>query len=178
MKIGEVMSRGARTCRTDDSLAEAARIMWEGDCGCLPVVDAAGRLAGMITDRDVCMAAYTQGARLQDCRVASAMTRDAAACTPADSLGRVHELMRSRRVRRIPVLDAERKPIGVVTLGDLVRGAQHALSDKRETHEVLRTLDEVARPRVVAPSEPGTLVPLARPSPETSASRVRNAPRA
>src|SRR6185436_15132014 len=61
MFVRDVMQGLVRTCRTEDSLAEAAQLLWEHDCECAPVVDATGRLAGMITDRDVCKAVYASG---------------------------------------------------------------------------------------------------------------------
>ena len=59
---------------TGDSLNRAAQIMWERRCGCVPVIDA-GRVVGLLTDRDVCMAAYTQGRRIDDIAVTTAMSR-------------------------------------------------------------------------------------------------------
>ena len=75
MKIQNLMTRDVRTCRREDVLVEAARIMWENDCGSVPVVDAQRHVVGMITDRDICMAAYTRGQRLADMTVESAMSK-------------------------------------------------------------------------------------------------------
>src|SRR5262245_6101900 len=61
MEVREIMSTDLETCRADDTLDRAARLMWEHDCGVVPVVDHEGTAVGMITDRDICMAAYTQG---------------------------------------------------------------------------------------------------------------------
>jgi Mg/Co/Ni transporter MgtE len=59
--VRDLMTTAVRSCTTGDNLQRAAQIMWESDCGVVPVVDRDGRLVGMITDRDICMAAYTQG---------------------------------------------------------------------------------------------------------------------
>ena len=69
MKVEQVMNRNVKTCRSSDSLDRAAQLMWENDCGCVPIVDDEGRGVGMVTDRDVCMAAYTQGGPLTHLRV-------------------------------------------------------------------------------------------------------------
>ena len=61
MHVESLMTRTGVTSGAEDSLASAARRMWDRDCGCLPVVDTHHRVVGMITDRDVCMAAYTTG---------------------------------------------------------------------------------------------------------------------
>jgi len=60
--------------------------MWENDCGCVPVVDRAARLIAMLTDRDICMAAYTRGGTLKDIRVSAAMSSELFACRPDDDL--------------------------------------------------------------------------------------------
>ncbi len=115
-----VMSRGVRTCSAEDTLSRAAQVMWESDCGVVPVVDAENKLQGMITDRDVCMAAYIQGAPLSAALVGSAMSRDIAIVAPDEPLRVVTEIMRRRQVRRVPVVDAEGKLMGVVSLADLL----------------------------------------------------------
>ena len=76
MKIEDIMTRDVRTCTSSDTLATAAQIMWENDCGAVPVLDAEDRVVGIITDRDLAMAAHLQGVPLRDSRVASAMARD------------------------------------------------------------------------------------------------------
>src|SRR5262249_6621023 len=88
MNVGQLMRRQLRTCRREDSLNVAAQIMWEEDCGCVPVVEEANlerpRLVGILTDRDICMAAYTQGRPLDAIQVQSIMERDLATCVPTD----------------------------------------------------------------------------------------------
>ena len=66
MKVADSMTRDVRACSVHDSLNAAARVMWENDCGCVPIVDSQGRLVGIVTDRDICMATYTQGVPLED----------------------------------------------------------------------------------------------------------------
>ena len=60
MKIKDVMTPNVRTCFMSDSLATAAQLMWDHDCGCVPVLSEDARVVGMLTDRDICMAAYFQ----------------------------------------------------------------------------------------------------------------------
>ena len=66
MKVSQLMTKDVATCRADEPVSRAAQIMWDHDCGCVPVVDDAGHIQGMITDRDICMAAFTQGKRLDE----------------------------------------------------------------------------------------------------------------
>jgi predicted transcriptional regulator len=83
MNVSQLMSRNVETCRPEDTpLAGAARKMWERDIGCLAVIDADGRVVGMITDRDICMAGYTQGRPQHEIQVAAAMSKELFSCTP------------------------------------------------------------------------------------------------
>jgi CBS domain-containing protein len=123
MKIQELMTKDVKKCGPDDTLEQAARAMWDEDVGCLPVVDEDGRPVGIVTDRDVCMAAYTQGARLRDLRVSRAMSKKLVTCRPDHSITQVEALMRSARIRRIPVVDLIGNLIGMVTLADIARHA-------------------------------------------------------
>ncbi len=123
MQISELMTKRVRTCRMDERCSTAAKLMWDGDCGDVPVVDPHDRLCGIITDRDICMAALHQGLPISDIPVASAMASRVAACSPTDSVSAALEIMRERRVRRIPVVDADRRVVGVLSQGDLVVAA-------------------------------------------------------
>src|SRR5260370_33741780 len=86
MKVAELMVGEVTACSPDDALNRAAQIMWEKDCGCVPVVDRAARLIAMLTDRDICMAAYTRGGTLKDIRVSAAMSYELIACSPGDDV--------------------------------------------------------------------------------------------
>jgi CBS domain-containing protein len=121
MKVEEVMSVDLETCRPEDTLNRAAQIMWEHDCGVVPVVDAESRVVGMVTDRDICMAAYTQGRSLSEISVSNACSRDVRTCELSDTVEMAESIMREAQIRRIPVVDAERKLYGIVSLADLAQ---------------------------------------------------------
>ncbi len=145
MKVKELMSKPATVCRPGDTLHTAAHLMWQHDCGALPVVGDDGSVLGMITDRDVCMSAYTQGGPLPAILVSSAMSREVAVCRPDDSLDAAERLMRERKVRRIPVLDAARRPIGVLSLNDVARRAASVRGNGLDK-EVTATLAAIGEP--------------------------------
>jgi CBS domain-containing protein len=155
MIVERLMSRDVSTCHPEQSLSETARIMWEHDCGCVPVVadDGSGRLAGIITDRDICMSAYFQGRRLQDLCVADAMSREVRTCRADDSVAEAEATMRSAQVRRLPVVDEGERLVGLISLSDLAREAarQHG-SKRREVSDadVGNTLAAISRPRQIA----------------------------
>ncbi|MDZ4773323.1 MAG: CBS domain-containing protein [Planctomycetota bacterium] len=136
MKIADLMTRDVITCGPEDSADQAARLMWEHDCGVIPVVDAQRRPIGMITDRDVCMAGYTMGRRLVDIRVGDVMTRNVQTCSPEEPVAAAEFAMRQRHVRRLPVIDSELRLVGLLSLNDLARVA--AKDDRKPANGLTR----------------------------------------
>ena len=97
MKVDDIMTRDVRSCSPDESLSSAAQIMWEMDCGAVPVVDAERRVIGIITDRDICMAAWSQNQSPQQLSVQQAMSKNVVTCKPDDTVETVEGAMRSAR---------------------------------------------------------------------------------
>jgi CBS domain-containing protein len=153
MRVQDIMTREVTTCEATDSLQRAAQLMWEQDCGALPVRagdSASPRIIGMITDRDICMAALFRSQPLAELRVADTMSRDPRVCHPQDSLAAAEELLREARLRRLPVVDAEGGLVGIVTLADLAREAAGELALPRPSiseGEVGDTLAAICQPR-------------------------------
>jgi CBS domain-containing protein len=121
MKVSEIMTTEVACCRPTDSNSRAAQLLWEHDCGVLPVVDEDRRIVGMVSDRDLCMAAYTRGRKLADIEVQDVMSWDVCGCAEQDSLPQALDLMRRGQVRRLPVLDAQRRVVGILSVNDVVR---------------------------------------------------------
>ena len=149
MRVEEIMKRPVVTCRVDDTLNTAARLMWENDCGAVPVLGEDGAVVGMITDRDICMAAYTQGTALGAIPVCVAMSREVFSCHPDDPTIEVERLMQEKQVRRMPVVDPQGRPIGILSLNDLAREAARATARRTGGAgvDVLRTLAAIGEPR-------------------------------
>jgi CBS domain-containing protein len=108
-------------CATHNTLNTAAQNMWDNDIGCVPVVDKDRRVVGMLTDRDVCMAAYIQGAPLTGLLVTSAMSKQVFSCAPDDDIAAAEKLMREKQVRRLAVIDAQGRLAGIISLNDIAR---------------------------------------------------------
>ncbi len=153
MKIREVMNQPAVTCPTSATLDNAARLMWEFDCGVVPVVDDNGRVAGVVTDRDICMAAYTQGKTLHAISVTSAMARKVVTVQAGQSVRTAERLMRQHKVRRLPVIDGEAGIVGLVSMNDLARLAADT-GEPGVDHALVSTLAAVCEPRLRALSRP------------------------
>ena len=140
------MTDAVRACSPDDPLHRAAQLMWDGDCGAVPVVDEAGRLCGIITDRDICMAAYTQGLPLSSIHVADVMSRHVHSCSPEDTLERAIGIMAEAEVRRLPVVGEKGSLRGIVSLADIAHGA--ALLGHHEAEAIVfRLLGALSKPR-------------------------------
>lgn len=146
MKIKEVMNQPPVTCPSTATLDNAARLMWEFDCGVIPVVDNRGHVAGVVTDRDICMAAYTQGKPLHLIGVTSAMAKDVVTVAAGESIETAEQLMRDKQIRRLPVLEGDGAIVGLVSMNDLARLAARA---KRAAvdRELVSTLAAVCEPR-------------------------------
>lgn len=151
MNTQDVMTRSAKCCGPEDSLDVAARLMWENDCGSTPVMDENGSVVAMLTDRDICMAAYTQGRALGDIRVKSAMSVSVHCVGPDDTIARASRLMQENQVRRLPVVDSEGHLVGIVSLTDIAREAVRERTQKQrpvDFDNVVLTLAAVCRPRI------------------------------
>src|ERR1700686_1134535 len=103
MKVKDVMTSNVRACFKSDNLATVAQVMWDNDCGCVPVLNEEGWLVGMLTDRDICMAAFLQGMPIGEIKVSAVMSRQLFDCTSDDDLSAAEQIMREKKVRRLPV---------------------------------------------------------------------------
>jgi CBS domain-containing protein len=120
MKVRDIMTQPVVTCSPQASVAEAARLMRDADYGTLPVIDAHGRLAGIITDRDICIALAGTHRNAVNVSVHEAMTDRVFTAGPDDDVHGALATLRTRRVRRLPVCDAERRPVGMLSIEDVV----------------------------------------------------------
>src|SRR5262249_52787220 len=123
MRIQDVSTPAAKSCNPETNLAAAAKIMWDSDCGAVPVVDGDRRVLGMITDRDICIAAATRSTSPANIPVQDVMTAHVHACHPQDDVRSALKVMREQRVRRLPIVDEQQRLVGIVSLNDLVAHA-------------------------------------------------------
>ncbi|MGE0789413.1 MAG: CBS domain-containing protein [Sandaracinaceae bacterium] len=146
MNVQEIMSRNPSACDPQDTLHRAAQIMWDEDCGCVPVVEA-DRLVGVVTDRDACMGAYLKGAPLDSIRVGDVMSRELYACGPDADVDDVRRMMGRGQIRRIPVV-ADGRLVGIVSLNDIARATQGSSAPRRPSAvHVTETLAAICAPR-------------------------------
>jgi CBS domain-containing protein len=126
VKIEDVMARRVATVGPEDGLDRAARGMHQRQCGSVIVVDDENHALGVVTDRDVCMAAWRSNSPLSMLTVRDAMSRRLFACRPGDPVARAEQLMDLHQVRRLPVVDDDGRLVGLVALDGIGREAGRA----------------------------------------------------
>jgi CBS domain-containing protein len=121
MLIKDIMTADVATCSPDTDLASIVKLMWDRDCGFIPVVDGTGHVAGVLTDRDICIAAATRGVAPHRISAGQAMhPTPVRAASPDDSIDAALAAMRDSQVHRLPVLTDDGRLVGVVSMNDLV----------------------------------------------------------
>lgn len=140
LTVREAMTRNVRSCRPDDTLASAAVAMCEADCRFLPVLDRFGHPIGVVTDGDICLLGATDHRRLRDIFVREGMSGPPATCRANDDLPAALKTMRERRIRHLPVVDAEGVLEGVLSLTDVV-----LCSEEESGHRLRQAVAETLR---------------------------------
>ncbi len=141
--VRAIMSSHVRACHASDTLNQAANLMWDGDCGAVPVVADDGTAVGIVTDRDICMATYTQSQPPQALSVERAMSKELRSCSPDDSVGRALTVMADKRLRRLAVVDPAGKLVGMLALADVARWA-HAIANPDVDAALVETLAAIS----------------------------------
>ena len=119
MRISEIMSRDVQVARPEDTIQSVARRMAQIDAGAIPVCDGE-QLQGMVTDRDIVIRAVSEG-RSFETPVSEVMTADVEYCYDDDDIAEAADRMAELQVRRLPVLDHDKRLVGIVALGDIAR---------------------------------------------------------
>lgn len=125
MRVQNIMTKSPVSCTSGSNLARAAELLWTTGCGALPVVDAQQRVIGIITDRDICIRLGSKNSRPSEVTVGEAMSRDVAQCHPDDEIHEALNTMRSRKVRRLPVVSSDGKLEGMLCASELLLHARH-----------------------------------------------------
>jgi CBS domain-containing protein len=146
MKVENVMTKSPAYCSRKTNLAEAVEILWNYNCGALPIVDSQERVVGLITDRDICIALGTRNRLPADISVAD-VASDKVFCTrPEDDLHKAIQTMTEAGVRRLPVIDATGKLQGILSMDDIVLHAD-ATGIRRDSEisskDVVNTLQSI-----------------------------------
>jgi CBS domain-containing protein len=140
MTVKDLQTSDVKACSADTDLATVAQIMWDNDCGVVPVVNDDRKVVGMITDRDICIAAATRSSIPADLRAGDVMSHALHACRLEDDFRVALRTMKQERVRRLPVVDRQGRLAGIISMNDLVRQAEFRPGARVSGEELLDTL--------------------------------------
>jgi CBS domain-containing protein len=137
MKVRDVMTINVKSCWPETNLAEVARMMWENDCGILPVINGDGKLIGTITDRDIAIAVGTKNRLASEITVGEVMPRGVVVTALADEdVKSALKTMREAAVRRLPIMDSRGIVRGIVSMSDILLQARPDVKDPSYEHIV------------------------------------------
>lgn len=117
-------------CRLEDDLSRAVSIMWDRDCGVVPIVDPEFRVVGVVTDRDIAIAAASRNRRTSEICAGEMIFRVVECCSMEDSIGDVLGRMSHLKIRRLPVVGERGELLGMISLADIIRKAGKKASKK------------------------------------------------
>ncbi|HAK07632.1 MAG TPA: hypothetical protein DCO65_10280 [Spartobacteria bacterium] len=144
MKVQDIMNRDVHTCRPETNLSMAAMQMWDGGFGVLPVLADGGKVVGMITDRDICMAAATKHRDPATIRVEEVTTGEVYGCSPDTEIHEALKIMQQRKVRRLPIINADDGKIaGILSLNDIALKAKSDARAELSAQDVENTLKAI-----------------------------------
>jgi CBS domain-containing protein len=150
MRVKHVMTKDPSCCVPSDGAPRAASIMRDEDTGIVPVIDneQSQRVVGVVTDRDLCMSVVAEGREPHTVTVETCMTTAVVSCSPNDSVEKTTELMKENQIRRVPVVDEQRRLQGIVSIADLVHRADIKTGEAHDTlKKVSAPTNEPSRPR-------------------------------
>ena len=145
MTVRELQTSNVKTVGPDTDLAVVAKLMWEGDCGAVPVINSERKVLGMITDRDICIAAATRSKPPAEIRASEVISNNNGihAVKPDDDVRVALRTMRKHRVRRLPVVDREQRLSGILSINDLAMNTSSSLPDSVPAQEFLETFQAI-----------------------------------
>lgn len=145
MTVRQLQTSNVKTASPDTDLAVVAQLMWEGDCGAVPVVTDDRKVVGMITDRDIAIASATRARPPAEIRASEVIGNGPGvhAVKPDDDVRVALRTMRKHRVRRLPVVDREQRLTGIVSLNDLAINTSSSLPDSVPAQELLETFQAI-----------------------------------
>jgi CBS domain-containing protein len=124
MKVHELMTRKVASCRPEMSLAAAGALMWQNDCGILPITAESGKVIGMLTDRDICIALSTRAGNSSSIAAGNVAQPQVFVCQPDDDIHTAMRTMRTEKVHRLPVVDEAGTLVGILSLNNIVLRAE------------------------------------------------------
>jgi len=151
MKVQDIMMRTPACCTPETNLGAAVEILWNRNCGMLPVVDARQRVIGVITDRDLCVALGTRNRLPGEITVGEVLSGEAFTCRTEDDIHAALQTMAAKKVRRLPVVDENGVLQGILSMDNVVLHAELGgwnQSAELSQEDIVRTLQQIYGPRL------------------------------
>ena len=148
MKVKDAMMETPYYCQPESNLGSATELMWNANCGFLPVQSADGKVIGVITDRDICIALGTRNCPAGEVSVSQAMSGKLYSCTPDDDIHTALQTMMEAKIRRLPVMAQNGTLVGVLSMDDILFRAEPRSPGKEpelSSDEVVRTFRSIAQ---------------------------------
>lgn len=150
MKVEALMNKNVAAGGIDSNLAQIAQLMWDHDCGMVPIVDGDQRVMGVITDRDICIASASRNQAPAQMQTADVMNHGFFYCQPGDRIEQALEVMAAEQVRRLPVVDTQDRLLGVLSINDVMLNAEsRRRRDAVSYQEAIETLKAISQHRHV-----------------------------
>jgi CBS domain-containing protein len=144
MLVKDLMTRDVSSCSPENNLAELAKMMRNSRCGALPILDSAGRVTGIITDRDICIALGTKNIRASDVLAREVSSPGCVSCSPGNDVRDALRTMATQEVSRLPVVDEAGQLVGILSIDDIIfrAGGGHSCLSDREIIDTMRAMRE------------------------------------
>jgi CBS domain-containing protein len=154
MKVKDAMVKTPAFCSPETNLGAGVEIMWNRNCGFLPVVDTQQHVVGVVTDRDIAIAVGTRNRLPGEITLAEVATRRVQSCRPEDDIHMALDTMAEEKVRRLVVVNEQNQFEGVLSMDDVVHFAETEPAGKANlsSDDVLRTLKTLYSPQLLTHS--------------------------
>jgi len=145
MKVKKIMTKYVEFCHPEDKLTKVVGIMWQYDCGSVPVLNEQNKVMGVITDRDVCVAVATKNRLSSEISVSEVTNGQIFTCSQKDDIKKVLKIMGKNQIRRLPVVDKSCKLQGIISIIDILIAANKKSLQK----QVLQTIKAIGKPPLI-----------------------------
>lgn len=151
MRVKDIMVRTAASCAPRTNLGAAVEILWNRNCGILPIINEEEKVIGVVTDRDLCVALGTRNRLPGEVTVGEVTTGKVYSCSPNDDVHAALKIMASEKVRRLPVVNDDGRLEGILSMDDVVLHSEPRSSGRFSElahDDVLETLKMLYRPEL------------------------------
>ena len=152
MKVKEIMTANVTFCGLNATLVVAAGVLQEYKCGSLPVMDGGGKVVGMITDRDICLAVSKKDHDVSRIKISEIISGKVYDCAPTDDVKDALKTMRKKKAPCLPVVDGDGALKGILSIDDILLHARKAKGNKSRKlsyKDAARTFQAICQPRLL-----------------------------